>query len=68
MKQVDQQLVNIAKPEEVAYWSRVLNVSPSQILHAVKVTGSNMLHRMIWFLKAEGFLPHHFDEGKLPVQ
>jgi len=65
MKQIDQHYVNIAKPEEVAYWSRMLNVSPGHILHAVKATGSSMLNRMIWFLKAEGLLPHHFDVGKL---
>ncbi len=61
MKQIDQQSVNIEKPEEVAYWSRKLNVSPASLLHAFKATGSNLLNRMIWFLKAEGLLPRYFD-------
>lgn len=59
--QNDQHRVNFSKPEEVAYWSKLLNVSPSNLLQAVKATGSNLLNRMIWFLKAEGLLPHHFN-------
>jgi hypothetical protein len=65
MKQIDQHCVNVSKPEEVAYWSRILNVSPTHLIHAVKATGSNLLNRMIFFLKAEGCLPHHFDLEKL---
>lgn len=65
MKEIDQHCVNVSKPEEVAYWSRILNVSPGHIVHAVKATGSSMLNRMIWFLKAEDLLPRHFDLGKL---
>jgi hypothetical protein len=57
----DQPRVNFSKPEEVAYWCKLLNVSPANLLHAVKATGSNLLNRMIWFLKAEGVLPHHFN-------
>lgn len=64
MKHIDEHVVNILKPAEVAYWSRILNVSPKHILHAVKATGSNLINRMIWFLKAEGVLPHHFEIGK----
>lgn len=65
MKQADQYCLNISKPEEVAYWSRILNLSPSHLIHAVKATGSNLLNRMIWFLKAEGLLPRYFDIVKL---
>lgn len=57
----NEQSVNFSKPEEVAYWSTLLNVSPSQLLHAVKATGSNLINRMIWFLKAEGCLPRYFN-------
>lgn len=64
MKNIDEHAVNILKPAEIAYWSRILNVSPKHILRAVKATGSNLLKRMIWFLKAEGVLPHCFDIAK----
>jgi hypothetical protein len=64
MKHIDQHCVNVSKPEEVAYWSRMLNISPVHLLHAVKATGSNLLNRMIWFLKAEGLVPRYFDIGK----
>ncbi|HEX6913878.1 MAG TPA: DUF3606 domain-containing protein [Chitinophagaceae bacterium] len=61
MKHPDQQCVNLSKPEELIYWARKLNVKPLHLLHAVKVTGSNLLNRMIWYLKAEGLVPHHFE-------
>lgn len=57
----NEQSVNLAKPEEVAYWSKLLNVSPAHLLNAVQATGSNLLNRMIWFLKAEGLLPRYFN-------
>lgn len=68
MKQIDQHCVNLTKPEEVAYWSRLLNVSPGNLLNAVKATGSNLLSRVVWFLKAEGLLARHFDTSKLQLK
>ncbi|MCE3281345.1 MAG: hypothetical protein K0Q66_82 [Chitinophagaceae bacterium] len=64
MMQFDQHTVNISKAEDLAYWSRVLNISPIHLIKAFKATGSNLLPRIIWFLKAEGMLPHHFEPGK----
>ncbi len=66
----ENQSVNFSKPEEVAYWSKLLNVSPAHLLNAVKATGSNLLNRMIWFLKAEGLLPRHFnlDMGRIKIK
>jgi len=57
----NEQSVNFDKPEEVAYWSKLLNVSPSHLIHALKATGSNLISRMIWFLKAEDLLPRYFN-------
>jgi len=57
--------INLAKPEELAYWSQLLKVSPIQLLKAARATGSNLLHRMVYYLKAEGMLPFHFDVDKL---
>jgi hypothetical protein len=57
----DKAAINVTKPEEVAYWSRLLNVTPRQLMHAVKATGSNLVSRMIYYLKAEGILPQTFE-------
>ena len=64
MSRSEQQTLNPSKPEELAYWSRILNVAPTHLVQAIKATGSNLVNRMVWFLKAEGLLPHHFDLGK----
>lgn len=65
MQQTDHQTIDTARPEEIAYWSGILGVAPSQLIQAIKATGSNLVNRMIWFLKAEGLMPHHFDLGKV---
>lgn len=53
--------LNLSKQEELAYWSRHLRVKPLHLLRAAKATGSNLLNRMVYYLKAEGLLPFHFD-------
>jgi hypothetical protein len=55
------QSLNLSKPEEVAYWSKLLQVAPLHLMRAAKVTGSNLINRMIYYLKSEGLLPFHFD-------
>jgi hypothetical protein len=56
-----QHSLNLSKPEEIAYWSGLLKVAPLHLIRAAKVTGSNLINRLIYYLKAEGLLPFHFD-------
>ncbi len=64
MQNMDQQTVNLSKPEELAYWAKLLKVKPLHIIRAAKITGSNLVNRMIFFLKAEGVIPSYFDVSK----
>jgi hypothetical protein len=59
------QSVNLSKPEEVAYWSKLLQVAPLHLVRAAKITGSNLVNRLIYYLKSEGLLPFHFDLTKV---
>jgi hypothetical protein len=60
-----QHSLNLSRPEEVAYWSAVLKVAPLHLFKAAKATGSNLIDRLIYYLKSEGILPFHFDLGKI---
>lgn len=57
--------VDLSRPEEIAYWCRLLKIHPGHLAKAVKATGSTLVNRLVYFLKAEGLLPYHFDLGKL---
>lgn len=49
------------RKDNMTYWCKLLSVSHAQLVHAIKATGSNLLHRVVWFLKAEGCIPRHVD-------
>jgi hypothetical protein len=60
-----QHSLNLSRPEEVAYWSEILKVAPLHLVKAAKATGSNLIDRLIYYLKSEGMLPFHFDLGNI---
>jgi hypothetical protein len=59
--------LNLSRPEELAYWSRLLKVTPLHLVRAAKATGSNLIDRLVYYLKSEDILPFHFDLGKVAL-
>jgi hypothetical protein len=67
MQQPDNHTLNVTKPEDVAYWSTILKVAPLHLISAVKATGSTLVNRLIYYLKAEGLVPFYFDINNLGI-
>jgi len=64
MQNRNDQIVNLSKPEELAYWAKLLKVKPLHLISAANITGSNLVNRLVFFLKAEGLIPSYFDISK----
>jgi hypothetical protein len=50
-----QPAIRLSQPEDIIYWSKKWEISPGQLLKAVKATKSNKVHAIAAYLREMGF-------------
>ncbi len=52
----DPERVNLSHIQEVTYWSKKFNITPGQLMEAVKGSGSSLIRVIEEYLKTKGLI------------